>query len=100
MGQRGGSKHHPGHVNLGAPAPTPRTPRPLQRSERMKINFGDSLYGGFALGSMAPDAEDRLLADNDARMRRLYPGPLYDDLILLRRRGYVVVPLSEPLIAR
>ena len=66
----------------------------------MKINFGDSLYGGFALGSMAPDAEDRLLADNDARMRRLYPGPLYDDLILLRRRGYVVVPLSEPLIAR
>lgn len=62
----------------------------------MKINFGPGLYAGFAPGNMSPEAEACLLAENDARMRRLYPGPLYDDLITLQRRGYVVVWHRHP----
>jgi hypothetical protein len=39
---------------------------------------------------MDAENEQRLLAENDARMRRLYPGAMYDELILLQRAGYVV----------
>lgn len=57
----------------------------------MNIKFKDGIYGGWSsLGSMTPEAEQALLADNEARMKRLYPGSLHDDLLLLRRRGFVV----------
>lgn len=62
----------------------------------MKLTIGPGLYAGFAAGSMSPEAEACLLADNDARMRQLYAGPLYDDLITLQRRGYVVVWHRHP----
>lgn len=62
----------------------------------MKIKIGDGLYAGLAAGNMSPEAEASLLAENDARMRRLYPGPLYDDLITLQRRGYVVIWHRHP----
>jgi hypothetical protein len=35
------------------------------------------------------EVERKLLAANQERVRRLYPGSLYDDLILLQRRGFV-----------
>lgn len=62
----------------------------------MKLTIGPGLYAGLAAGSMSPEAEACLLADNDARMRQLYAGPLYDDLITLQRRGYVVVWQRHP----
>lgn len=61
----------------------------------MKIKFNDSLYSGWSNMSMAPDAEARLLQENQERMHRLYD-PLYQDLVLLQRRNYVIVWHKHP----
>lgn len=70
--------------------------RALPKKAKMKLSIGPGLYAGLAAGSMSPEAEASLLAENDARMRRLYHGLLYDDLITLQRRGYVVVWHRHP----
>jgi hypothetical protein len=57
----------------------------------IKLRFpGNSVLAGLIGSPMDADNEQRLLAENDARMRRLYPGSMYDELILLQRAGYVV----------
>jgi len=61
-----------------------------------RINLRDGLYEGWSLASMPPEAETALLAENEARMRRLYPGALHDDLLLLQRRGYVCYWRKHP----
>ena len=52
----------------------------------IKLRFpGGSILAGLPHSFMDTETEQRLLADNAARMRRLYPGTMYADLILLQR---------------